>query len=121
MIQVANGKQSGWQGVYIGRKMARSTIPQHQSGSPLGNPYKPAKHNADEHTRVVNLYRQWLWQQINGTLPQSHAVRAELQRLKKQAMNSGLTLDCWCFPLPCHGDVIKACLEWSIATSFDFV
>lgn len=120
-IELACGKQSGWTGEYIGRPILKSTVEAVQMGSVLGNPYRVLSRTEKENTRVVALYKKWLWERIKGDDSLGRAVRAELQRLKMLAAEGTLRLDCWCsLDMPCHRDVVKACLEWSIANNYDF-
>ena len=76
--------------VYIGRP------------SVLGNPYK------GERSQVIAQYRTWLWNEIN----KKSQVLTELLRLKEIAEVADIALICWCAPKPCHGDIIKNCIEW---------
>ena len=79
--------------VYIGRP------------SPLGNPYKiGADGDRDE---VIRRYRQWL----EHALRFKPEVKKEFWRIKRLSMNNDIALQCWCSPLPCHGDVIKEMLD----------
>lgn len=85
-------------GEYIGR------------GSPLGNPW-PIR-GFDTREIVIARYRVYLRQQIeNGNI----SVISELERLGNIAITTGkLNIQCFCSPLPCHGDVIKEVLESAI-------
>lgn len=38
-------------------------------------------------------------------------MRLEIARLRVLARGGPLELDCYCSPLPCHGDVLRAILE----------
>jgi hypothetical protein len=97
-------------------------MPDH-TGSVLGNPHpvstpeKPKKcaicgvyHQRGE---TIALYRSWLWQQMQ----EDGAVLKELKRIA-QMVKAGkdVRLGCWCKPAACHGDVIKAAVEWLIQT-----
>lgn len=53
---------------------------------------------------AVAYYKQWLWTQIKI---QNKEVMAALR-----ALNKDTVLVCWCSPLACHGDVIKAAWGW---------
>lgn len=78
-------------GEYIGR------------GSPLGNPFVIGKHGTRE--QVIAKYRVWLQEQIDKGNP---VVLDELNRLGNKAIDEkGLALQCFCYPKPCHGEVIK--------------
>lgn len=84
-------KHHGKSGEYIGR------------GSPLGNPYIIGKDGSRE--QVIAKYRVWLNEQIMRKNP---VVLDELNRLGNKAIDEkGLALQCFCYPKPCHGEVIK--------------
>ena len=75
--------------------------------SVLGNPFKIGRDGSRE--QVIARYRAWLWQQLQqADSPQ----RRELEVLLEQARRQPLALQCWCHPLPCHADVIRAALLW---------
>lgn len=89
-ITIVN-KHHGKSGEYIGR------------GSPLGNPFVIGKHGTRE--QVIAKYKVWLQEQIDKGNP---VVLDELNRLGNKAIDEkGLTLQCFCYPKPCHGEVIK--------------
>ena len=89
-ITIVN-KHHGKSGEYIGR------------GSPLGNPFVIGKDGSREH--VIAKYRVWLNEQIMRKNP---VVLDELNRLGNKAIDEkGLALQCFCYPKPCHGEVIK--------------
>ena len=84
-------KHHGESGEYIGR------------GSPLGNPFVIGKDGSRE--QVIAKYRVWLNEQIMRKNPD---VLDELNRLGNKAIDEkGLVLQCFCYPKPCHGEVIK--------------
>lgn len=84
-------KHHGKSGEYIGR------------GSPLGNPFIIGKDGSRE--QVIAKYRVWLHEQIMRKNP---VVLDELNRLGNKAIDEkGLALQCFCYPKPCHGEVIK--------------
>lgn len=84
-------KHHGKSGEYIGR------------GSPLGNPFVIGKDGTRE--QVIAKYKVWLQEQIDKDNP---VVLDELNRLGNKAIDEkGLTLQCFCYPKPCHGGVIK--------------
>lgn len=95
-------------------------------GSVLGNPF----YMTDESERdiVVAKYKLWLWNHVKQyrmmyqegldplTFKDSWAIGQELDRLYLLAKDQEeLNLICWCAPKACHGDVIKAYLEWRYA------
>lgn len=89
-ITIVN-KHHGKSGEYIGR------------GSPLGNPFVIGKHGTRE--QVIAKYKVWLQEQIDKGNP---VVLDELNRLGNKAIDEkGLALQCFCYPKPCHGEVIK--------------
>lgn len=80
--------------------------------SPLGNPYKISKNvNREE---AIKKYRAWLWDRIKK---KDEKVVSELRKIKQAAIDGNVYLICYCSPLPCHGDVIKSCVEWCISKS----
>jgi len=95
-IYVVNKRAFGGEGIYVGRP------------SVLGNPF-PMKGEADR-DRVIVKYRVWLWQKVR----ERGQVFAELMRIRKLAEQGEVRLICWCSPKPCHGDVIRRCVEWMI-------
>ena len=99
-ITVVN-KHHKQDGEYIGR------------GSPLGNPWP--RQGLDTREIVIARYKVYLRQQIeNG----NQEVINELERLGNIAITTGkLNLQCFCSPLPCHGDFIKEVLENAIQES----
>ena len=81
-ITVVNKRNTHYD-IYIGR------------GSKLGNPFVVGKHGSRE--EVIEKYKQHL---LN-----SPTLLRSLHELKDQA------LGCFCAPLACHGDVLKAYAE----------
>ncbi|MHC1725444.1 MAG: DUF4326 domain-containing protein [Syntrophobacteraceae bacterium] len=78
--------------------------------SPLGNPFKTRKDSFSERERVIRLYRQWLWKQMQD--PQSPAMK-ELNRILAIGRKYGkVKLVCWCFPKLCHSQIIARALVW---------
>ena len=89
-------------GEYIGRPY------QGHPGSPLANPFHIGRDGSRQ--EVIAKFRQWLWKQIAAG---NEMVLAEGKRLMELAHRpEGVHLICWCSPLACHGDIIKAWLEW---------
>ncbi len=105
-IKVFNLLEDKWtgRGDYIGRPSA------------LGNPYKIGTDGARE--QVIEKFRHWLWEIIKGAQAGAALGKTEreawdeLNRLKEKSRRGDLNLLCYCKPLPCHGDVIKSCIEW---------
>lgn len=90
MITVINKRSPAPAGlvVYIGRP------------SVLGNPF--IMRSESQRAAVVESYRIWLREQykLKG------AVYDALVALAEKAKHEDIALQCWCSPLPCHGDVI---------------
>ena len=97
MISVVNVRHYSGNYHYVGRP------------SPLGNPYRMGIHGS--RSVVVSKYRLYLWNSIKYSDP---LVLSELHKLHQISINSDLNLGCYCYPLPCHADVIKSCLHWII-------
>jgi hypothetical protein len=76
--------------------------------SALANPYRIGVDG--DRAQVIEKYRHWLWAQLQGDV--GNPVNMELKRLLAVARKGSLALVCCCKPLPCHGDVIRNCLEW---------
>ncbi len=95
-IHVVNKKQFKGEGIYIGRP------------SVLGNPFAIGRDGDRE--EVIARYRAWLWDQVAAR----NEVFAELVKIKGMAERGEVYLVCWCKPLACHGDVVKACVDWMI-------
>ena len=77
------------------------------AGSPLANQYKVRPHGP--YTReesVLNLYRKWLWEEIQK---REGPAYLELLRLAALAKQRELILSCWCEPELCHGTHHKEC------------
>lgn len=96
-------------GVYIGRAMPRQGL----KASPLGNPYKlRAGDSREEVLEQYAAYMRYLLKQGHeGLNADGRAVLDELSRLTDLARAGDLVLLCWCAPLSCHGDVVKAIIE----------
>ena len=88
MCEVVNKYESPFD-VYIGR------------GSIWGNPFVIGKHG--NRAEVIAMYRKYLWRRM------SHGQVS----LDDLLALDGKRLGCFCKPLPCHGDVIKAAVEWA--------
>lgn len=87
--------------VYIGRP------------SPLGNRWTHRPDVAAKYTwmtlvptreEAVRRYKLWLYERIKAQDP---TIMAALRSIPHDA-----NLVCWCAPLACHGDVVKAACEW---------
>lgn len=92
-IEVVNRHSYKGKGEYIGR------------GTPLGNKYNTGNRNKD-----IADFKKDLWKEMRE--PNSKMSK-ELERLYYIWKKTGkLVLICSCKPKACHGDVIKAALEW---------
>jgi len=90
--------------VYIGRKFGE------YEGSVLGNRFKSGRDGSRE-VVVDVLYRDWLWKEYQ----KKGEVYRELERIKNLVLGgNNVMLGCWCFPLKCHGDIVKKCVEWML-------
>lgn len=73
----------------------------------LGNPFMIGRDGT--RLEVISKYKQWLWLQMQN----SEAVQAELNKLVALVKQSNtLELECWCAPLPCHGDVVAEAIKY---------
>lgn len=96
MIKVVRkGQGAGGAKIYIGRP------------SPLGNPFQIGRDGNRE--EVVQKYRRYLWGKI---LEKDTEIIKALISIRKAADSGDVALECFCAPLPCHGDVIKSAVEW---------
>lgn len=76
-----------------------------RSNPVLGNPFiLNDVNNHKERDRVINQYREKLYQDMAVQGPMFDAI-AEISARMMQGEE--LCLDCWCAPLPCHADVIR--------------
>lgn len=102
-MKITNGRKTGFVGVnslklYIGR--GGKGLPH----SPLANPYYVGIDGS--RYAVIEKYRKWLWSRINL---QDEKVMSALYLI---ANNPDIELVCWCYPEPCHGDVIINAVNW---------
>jgi hypothetical protein len=99
MFEVGNGKVIGWIGAdkhYIGRSGYG------RQGSALANIFAIAKDGTRE--EVIAKYRIWLEEIVKKG---KGAAWEEFQGLKGRCKRGEkVMLLCYCFPLPCHGDVL---------------
>jgi len=109
-MQVVNGKVDGFVGkdkIYIGR--ANKNL----SRSPLANQY--AIGFDGDRDQIIELYRRWLWYQINiGEHNPNGALKELLAMARLVKAGNPVILTCYCKPLACHGDVIKRAVDWLI-------
>lgn len=79
--------------IYIGRP------------SPLGNPFVIGRDGTRE--EVIRKFDNNL---ISCT-PDTNTAWKEIHGIKQLAKTHNIELECWCAPLPCHGDIIKELIE----------
>lgn len=76
--------------------------------NPLGNPFQLGRGhgfgNMVERERVIRQYRVHLEREIAKGSGSVHSEFMRVVRLVKDGQS--VALNCWCAPLPCHGDVI---------------
>lgn len=106
MIKVL--KHPASDGVYVGRTRSVGSL-YRDALHELANPFSVKQYGRDG---CIARYRKWLWQKIQDRDP---SVLDALEKLKCIHGTGELNLVCHCAPLPCHADVIKACLEWMVA------
>jgi hypothetical protein len=96
-IRIVNLRQSNGQPGIV--KVDRSTV--------LGNPFEITP-ECDRYQSIAQ-YRVWLWERMR----EKKAVWLKLLELVRiyQATDE-LVLGCWCAPLKCHAEVIRAAIEW---------
>ena len=103
MIYITNLKFYKGQHEYIGRP------------SILSNPYThldlhktKAKYKVNSRDEAIDKYREYLIYEIQNN---NTEIINELYRLVEIVKNRTLILSCYCFPLRCHGEVIKEMIE----------
>lgn len=75
--------------------------------TPLGNPFPLNLYTRQE---SIAKYRRWLWSKIQY---QDTQVIDALNKIVRCALlKDTVILGCWCKPKACHGDVVKACVDW---------
>lgn len=90
---------------YVGRKFAG------WEASPLGNPYRLL--DGGPRDGIIQAYKKWLWENYLDPFSEE---RAELERIAEMVRDGqDVKLGCWCSPLSCHADVIKACVEYMLS------
>ena len=76
--------------------------------NPLGNPFQLGRGhgfgNLDEREKVIDQYRVHLERELErGSGPVFDAFQNIVSLVRS---GKPVALNCWCAPLPCHGDVI---------------
>ena len=79
-------------------------------GSLLGNPYIMRDKTDAERDRVIAQYRLWLWDHMKRRTSTGNVIGNVIYALAKS--KETIYLVCCCKPRKCHGDVIKAAIEW---------
>jgi len=96
--------------VYVGRACAG------WRPSALGNPFHVGRGRS--RAQAIAAYRSWLWESVVDPAMRSGqsspAWRALLALVKRVVAGEHVVLGCWCHPLPCHADVIAACVRWLV-------
>jgi hypothetical protein len=105
MINVVNKRVWKGDGIYVGR-------PRRGQVSPLGNPFPLSKYSREE---SIARFRVWLWDRICA---KDRKILQALWEIVSATEAGDVNLICWCKPLACHGDVVKACADWMIKTDF---
>lgn len=85
--------------VYIGRAG-------NGRAGPFGNPHPIGKcytcNTSHDREGSIRAYKRYFWQRVN----EDREFLAEVLKLQ------GKKLACFCTPKACHGDIIKAFLDW---------
>lgn len=93
-INIKNKNHYKGDGEYIGRP------------SKLGNPFPVTK--TQPRKEAIERYSIWLYDALEYNDP---IITKELDHLFSILIKEqSLTLLCWCYPKPCHGDIIKEVL-----------
>lgn len=109
-IEVVNfyhvGKTIPENGVYIGRYSKAFNL----QASKFANPFPMRDQSEEERQRVVSEYKKWIWQEVLT------------QKITKEDLLSlqGKKLVCYCNPKACHGDVVKALVEYVLNHENEF-
>jgi hypothetical protein len=72
----------------------------------LGNPFSMKSGNDAERDRVVSAFKSYLW----DNMKKNTEIGQMIDRLAK--CDKVIVLVCCCAPKSCHGDIIKAAIEW---------
>lgn len=87
--------------IYIGR------------GSPLGNPFKIGTHGTRQD--VIRQYEDHLGERIAQGDMGVLLMLEIIERAEREGKDTNLV--CYCAPQACHGDFIKAFIEYSLTDS----
>jgi len=97
MIRIRNKNNYNGKGHYVGRP------------TPLGNPFThhnkktQAQFKVDTVEEAIERYLPWLEEQLESDNETSRMFFMLEEEYRKEGV---LTLICWCYPDPCHADVI---------------
>lgn len=100
------GKKIPEDGVYIGRASKAFSLEK----SIFANPFPMRNQSEEERNRVVAEYKKWIWQEVL----EQRVTKEDLLSLKDKK------LVCYCNPKACHGDVVKALVEYVMNNEADF-
>ena len=106
MSEIGIVNMSGF-GLYIGRG------DRNNEASPLANPF-PITPNRDRDQSIAQ-FKKYLWNKIQRYISFGEidlTVAEFLYLCRKNQYGEDIALRCYCAPKPCHGDVIKAAIEW---------
>ncbi len=81
--------------------------------SVFGNPFSVQEHGRD---KCIELYRQWIWSQVESGGPVGDKLLALVDRARS---GENIRLLCTCAPKACHGDVIKEAVDKLLALEAD--
>lgn len=77
--------------------------------SPLENPFQAT---LGEGEGPLRQYRIWLWERIKDK--ESKAWRELVRIAEKVKAGEEVLFLCYCAPKGCHGDIVKAAIEWML-------
>ncbi|QII21743.1 DUF4326 domain-containing protein [Deinococcus wulumuqiensis R12] len=75
--------------------------------SELGNPYTMPRYTRED---AISAYDGWLRLRLQTALSNRVAEMVD-ELISRVQTGENIALCCWCAPLPCHADTIKATLE----------
>lgn len=85
-----------------------SVVPIDRTDPVLGNPYRMRSRSLEERARVISLFRA---RHATDFQRQGPLYQKSLEFARRVANGESIALQCWCAPLPCHGDVILAGIQ----------
>ena len=88
---IKKGAVAKYRRIYIGRP------------SIFGNPFKVRSHTVEDHNSSCLKFKTYLWNRIF----KRDELYFSLLKLIEIAETEGVSLECFCVPLPCHGDILK--------------